>query len=450
MIRRALPLLLLTAAACASDRGSDTPPLHPDPSAPDRRDAAALSDLSGPLRLEMLLPLLMERSAAIAGARARLEAAAQRHPQAISLPDPKVEATYFTKNGMDPSGTFTRWQLMVRQEIPFPVVLSLRGDEATKDAEAEALRYEAAVRDAVADLKDVHAERAYLAAAARVQSAVRDVYRRYADVARGGAATARTRLPESFRAEALVAQAEYELKLLDEMRGIEDTRLRAMLRLSPSVALGEPADAAEVPVVDANPDDLARRALAYNQELRAAGVMTESAALAARRARWELAPSFEIGGGKMFNDDYDPSTGDKHDSTVLTLGVTVPLWFPAHVANIREADANLRAARADEMDRRAKLAANVARAAFRLRNAQRLAELYGRELVPQAEQALVRSQSMIAEGKESLASSLELAAMWQQLRLAELRAAADHAQALAALERLLGTSAAPVPQEAPR
>jgi len=120
------------------------------------------------------------------------------------------------------------------------------------------------------------------------------------------------------------------------------------------------------------------------------------------------------------------------------------------VANIREADANLRAARADEMDRRAKLAADVARAAFRLRNAQRLAELYGRELVPQAEQALVRSQSMMAEGKESLASSLELAAMWQQLRLAELRASADHAQALAALERLLGTSAAPVREEAAR
>jgi outer membrane protein TolC len=450
MFRRSLLPLVLAAASCASERADTTPPLHPDPSAPERRDAASLPDLSGPVRLETLLPLLLGRNAGIAAARARLEGAAERHPQAISLPDPKVEATYFTKNAMDPSGSFTRWELMVRQEIPFPVVLALKGDEAKKDAEAEALRYEAAVRDAVAELKDAHAERGYLAAATRVQAAVRDVYRRFADVARGGAATGRTRLPESFRADALAAQAEYELKLLEEMRGVEDARLRALLQLPPHLAIGEPSDAAEVPVVDANPDELARRALAYNQELRAAGVMTESAELAARRARWELAPSFEIGGGQRFNDDYDPATGDRHDSTVLSLGVTVPFWFPAHQARIREADAGLRAARAEESDRRATLAASVARAAFRLRNAQRLGDLYGRELVPQAEQALARSQSMMAEGKESLASSLELAATWQQLRLAELRAVADRAQALAALEKLLGTSAAPVHEEVPR
>ena len=73
--------------------------------------------------------------------------------------------------------------VMVRQDFPFPTVLSLRGDAADKEAEAEALRYEAAVRDAVAELKDVHAERAYLAQAARVQQALRDVYRRYAELA---------------------------------------------------------------------------------------------------------------------------------------------------------------------------------------------------------------------------------------------------------------------------
>ena len=81
-----------------------------------------------------------------------------------------------------------------------------------------------------------------------------------------------------------------------------------------------------------------------------------------------------------------------------------------------------------------------------MNNSARLAQLYGGELVPQAEAALLRSQEMVREGKESLASSLELAATWQQLRLAELRSVADHAQALAALERLLGTSAVPAPE----
>jgi outer membrane protein TolC len=412
---------------------------------------SGLPDLSGPLRLADLLPLLLHRNPGIRGARARLEAAAERHPQAISLPDPMVEATWYAKNAMDPEGSFPRWNLMVTQDIPFPVVLVLRGEAATKEAEAEALRYEAAVRDAVAELKDVEAERSYLAAAARVQSALRDVYRRYAEVARGGAASGRTRLPESFRAEALLSQAGYELTLVDEVRRVEDQRLRALLALPPAVALGDPADAAPPAGLDADADDLARRALAYNQELREAGVDVETAQLRSRIARWGYAPNLEVGAGWMKNDDFDPASGMKEDSTVVTFGLSIPIWLGAKAAAVREADANLRAAQAAEAGQRERVLADVARLAFRLRNSGRLASLYGRELVPQAEKALVRAESMVQEGSESLSSSLELAATWQQLRIAELRAQADQAQAVAALERLLGTSLVAAPAaEQPR
>jgi outer membrane protein TolC len=406
--------------------------------------------MSGPLRLADLLPVLLQRNPGVRAARARLEAAAERHPQAISLPDPMVEATWYAKNAMDPSGSFPRWNLMITQDFPFPTVLILRGEAATKEAEAEALRYEAAVRDAVAELKDVHAERAYLASAARVQAALRDVYRRYAEVARGGVDSGRTRLPESFRAEALLAQAGYELTLVDEVRRVEDQRLRALLAVPPALALGDPADAAPPAGLDADPDALARRALAYNQELREAGVDVETAQIRSSLARWGYAPTFSLGAGVMKNDEFDSSTGMKEDSTVVTFGLSIPIWFQAKSAAVREADANLRAARAAESGQRERVLADVARIAFRLRNAGRLAALYGRELVPQAEKALVRAQAMAQEGTESLSSSLELAATWQQLRIAELRAQADQAQAVAALERLLGASlvAAPSAEQA--
>lgn len=440
---------LAVAAGCATDRPDRPPP----PTLTDRAPASApaadapMPGLAGPLRLGDLLPLLLERNPGIRAARARLEAAAERYPQAIALPDPMVETTYFTKNAMDASGSFDRWNLMVTQEFPFPTVLVLRGEAATKEAEAEALRYEAVVRDAVADLKDVHAERAYLVAAAGVQSALLDVYRRYAELARGGAESGRTRLPESFRAEALLAQAGYELTLVEEVRRVEDQRLRALLALPASTPLGAPADAAAIPGLDVDLDELSRRAMAWNQELREAGVESEVARIGAKMARWEYAPMFTVGAGTMVGDDYNMDTGRTRDSNVVSLGLTIPLWVPAKAAGVREADAKLRAARAAESGRRELLLADVARIGFRLRNASRLATLYGRELVPQAEKALLRSQSMMAEGKESMSSSLELAATWQQLRVAELRAVADEAQAIAALERLLGTSleAAPAP-----
>jgi outer membrane protein TolC len=450
-----VPFAVAALAGCASE-GVARPPLPvageaPATTTPEHAASPApASELSGPLRLETLLPMLLERNPGVRAARARLEAAAQRYPQAISLPDPMVEATWYAKNAMDPDSPHERYDLMIKQEFPFPTVLSLRGDAATKEAEAEALRYEAAVRDAVADLKDVEAERAYLVGAARVQAALADVYRRYAELARGDAASGRAQLPESFRAEALLAQAKYETTLIDDVRRVEDQRLRALLSLPSTTALGEPADASPPSRIDVDIDALARRAIEHNQELRTAGVEVEVAGVGARLARWAYAPTFEIGGGPMINDEFDMASGRRTDSTVLTFGLTLPIWYGARDAGVREADAKVRAARAVESGERERVVADVARVAFRVRNSSRLAELYGKELVPQAESALVRSQSMMKEGKESLASSLELAATWQQLRIAELRSVADEAQAIAALERLLGTSLDAASSEAGR
>lgn len=456
-ITTALSVLFLVGgvAGCATSRRADDDPTSALTAAPltaGSRGAAPspapLPDLGAAAPMESLLPLLLERNPRIRSARARLEAAAERYPQAIALKDPMVEATWYAKNAMDPDDTFTRYNLMVRQEFPFPTVLVLRGDAATKEAEAEALRYEATVRDAVTELKDVQAERAYLARTEAVQSAIRDIYRRYAELARGGIGAGRTRLPESFRAEALLAQAGYELTLVAELRVVEDQRLRALLSLPRTASIAAPDAGPAPPPLDLDVEELSRRALVRNQEIRAAGIEAEGAGIGVRLARWEYAPMFTLGAGKMVNDDYDPASGMKEDSNVVSLGLTIPIWAGAKSAAVREAEARERAARAAESGERERVAADVARLAFRVRNASRLSVLYGRDLVPQAEKALLRSQAMVQEGKESMSSSLELAATWQQLRIAEIRAQADLEQAMAALERVLGASLEAVPEDA--
>ncbi|MGH7163029.1 MAG: TolC family protein [Planctomycetota bacterium] len=400
------------------------------------------------MRLDVLLPLVLGRSPRIATARARLEAVAERYPQEVALPDPMVEARYFTRNAMAIGEPFDRYDLMVRQEIPFPALLRWKGRAARTEAQAEALRYEAAVRDAVAELKEVHAERAYLAQAAAVQSAIRDIYRRYAELARADMTAGRTRLPESFRAEALLAQAGYDLLVVEELRAVEDQRLRALLALPPGTPIGDPADVGGLLPVAVDDAELAARAESYNQELRAAGVDVETASIGTRIARWENAPTVSLGVGRMMNDEFMEATGETRNSEVVTVGLTLPfVWFQKRAAAVREAERKLAAARAGWASERENLRAEVARAAFRLRNAERLSTLYAKEIVPQAELALLRSQEMVREGKETLASSLELAATWQQLRIAQLRAEADHAQAAAKLERLLGTSLVPAALE---
>lgn len=355
-----------------------------------------------------------------------------------------IEGTWYARNAMAEGQSYARYDLMLRQSFPLPAVLALRGDAADKGTEAAALRYEATVRDVFADVESVHAERGYLAAAESVQARLRDVFQHYAEIARTAMKDGALRLPEAFRAEALAAQAEYDLGVLRSLRRIQDERLRALLALPPGAAVGPPADVRPVLPLDVSDAALLEQALTWNQELREAGVEVERAEIGIRQAQWAYAPTFTAGVGVMKNDEFDMDRGRGEDSLLVSLGVTLPIWQQALSARVREAKARERAARAVESDRRVTLAADVAETAFRVRNAQKLSELYARTLVPQAESALSLADVRLREGQESLTTSLELASAWQQLSLAQLRAAADHAQALANLERLVGSPVVPV------
>ena len=168
--------------------------------------------------------------------------------------------------------------------------------------------------------------------------------------------------------------------------------------------------------------------------------MDEMAETDSRMARWNYAPMLVVGASRMFNDDFDMEAGKTRDATTLSFGITLPIWRAKLSAGVREADANLRAARSDESGMRSMLAADVTMTAFQVRTTARLADLYRRTLVPQAERALTVAEARVRDGQESLASALELAATWQQMTLARLRAEAELARAVAALERLLGTT----------
>jgi outer membrane protein TolC len=116
----------------------------------------------------------------------------------------------------------------------------------------------------------------------------------------------------------------------------------------------------------------------------------------------------------------------------------VPLWLPKDNAAIRQARANERAAALEKMDAVQRVRDRLARAWFRLRNADRLNRLYRDVLVPRARAAASTSEDLLATGKGTLAGTLETVAVYHQFRLAAARASADHGQALADLEVAIG------------
>jgi outer membrane protein TolC len=75
---------------------------------------------------------------------------------------------------------------------------------------------------------------------------------------------------------------------------------------------------------------------------------------------------------------------------------------------------------------------------FRLENARRIMELYGKELLPQAAKSMEIAETWFRQGESSFSDFIETQAVWYNFQLAYARAQADYGKYLARLEGLVG------------
>ncbi len=435
---------LLSGCAAASAPPPAGPPLRESGSREDAGTAPA-DDLVGRIATGVsyadLLRGVLDRNPAVAAARARWQAALEKHPQALTLPDPMLSFQYYTRVSMNPAAP-QRVDAMLSQEIPFPAKIALQGDLALREAEMARLAYDMALRDAAAEARQALLELAYIDRAQEAVAATAEILARYATVAAGELAAGRTSLPEEIRARTLLAQSGYDRTLLEDLRRAEEQRIRGLLRLPPGAAVG-PAAPVDFRPVAARLDDLYRLAEARSQELAMARVRLDMAGLEVAVARWEFAPDLQVGGLWMRN--MEDAGGEFMGGRAFTFGLTVPIWVLAKSARVREAGALENAAGADREAVVEGIRTGAARLYFRAVNAGRLVLLYRDTLIPQAEKSLLLAETLFREGRGSLAGTLETALAWQNFQLAYRRALSDHGQAVAMLEMVIGASVTETP-----
>lgn len=395
---------------------------------------ASPADLATRANLETLLRLVAKDNPAVRAAHFRWLAATHKHAQAIALPDPKIEARYFVKRVDD------RWMLSLTQDVPYPGKLVISGKIANREAEIARLKYDAALRDALSEVKELYFELYYIDRAQKVTEEIKKLYDRYAALAVGGEGVAAPKLPETFRAESQRAQLSYDLVQLKEIRAATVEQLRSALAAPADTAIGPTDDVADPVEMGEGVEALQQIAQQRNQELAAAGVEVERAKYQAKLARRAPIPDLMLGGV------YERMKGD--DSQVgVVAGVSLPLWFPKYRAMAKEARQNENAACAELDAQGLKVRADLAKAYFSLSNSFRLVRLYRDTLLPQARQALQSAEELYrvkpgtpTAAQVNLASVLETTATLQNFELARLRATADFYINIARIERTLGTA----------
>lgn len=413
------------------------------PPAPVNRPAPPASEEFGALQngieLAGVLRVAGERNPRIAAARARWKAAIEKYPQAVALPDPMVElGARYAQRQSGPKN----WVYRFSQSLPFPSKLSVQGEVALHESEIARLQYEATIRDEFVEAKEACYELAYLAQAEETVAKVQELLERFAAFAAGELKVGATTLPESFRAQAQLAQLQYDRILVRELRETEQARLRSLLLLPPGTPLGPAAPPPFQPVTTDLPT-LTARAEAHNQELQAAGRAVDKALAGLDLARQGRIPDFNF---TVMAET--PDTGKEPDEVEGTVGLNLPLQEGRNAARIREAQAMREAATADRVAEQSRVQAGTARLYFRMTNARRLVVLYRDSLLPQATQAMNAAEELFRAGKASFAAMTETAATWYNFQLAYHRAESDHAQAVGRLEQILGTTIEASPADA--
>ncbi len=390
--------------------------VYAPPSAPE-----VLSRLGETSTLDDYLQHAFAQSPRLRAAFDRWMAALERIPQARSLDDPSLSFEYFIEQ-MD-----TRYQVSLTQMFPAFGKLALREGQAAAEAEAAMHTFEAERLVLYDQVVNAFYEYDYLR---RVISVTDENSRLLDDLE--AVVMSRYKAGLAPFSDLIKTQVEKD-RLANDLASLRDARcaqsaeLAAILNLPVYEVLAWPDASPSGPsIVDLDVLDVMLADL--NPELKAAGARVDAARHQERLARKRYLPDVMLGAGWMVAPGMD-GRGDESDVSLMA-GMTIPLWWGRTRAEIREAEAMLRAASSERDDMQSRLKAELNMAVFKFRDAERRIGLFGTSLVPKAEQALEVARQEFSTGKADFMTLIDAQRTLLEFRLMLERATADREIAL--------------------
>lgn len=395
--------------------------------------SAAAEPPSAELSLPALVAQARERNPSLRAARERRRSLSAAAGAAWAWKDPVVGLTRIDMPERDERSTM----LSIEQEVPFPGKTATEARMKGHEARIAEQDLRARELEVVTDVK-VHFHRlvwldrgaAALRRDAQILAAVARVAR--ARVAAGGGGA-----EDALIAQARLQQLESQAYEWEQRRLIEEEGLNALLAAPPGTTrrLAFSSGLPEVPLSAADAAELAAR---VNPMILSTGHMLRHARLTGRLGALGYLPDFRFNYARE-------SFRRERPETRLGAAVSVPLWLwkqeglrRAAVAHRGEAEAQ---AEAVLLEARAR----VLQEHVELRLHRRLAEVYGREVVPLAESALRIALKNYETGRADYAKLAESVRTLIEAQLKLYEEEYHFGEHWAMLERAVG---AELPQEA--
>jgi outer membrane protein, heavy metal efflux system len=369
----------------------------------------------------------------------RWKAALERVPQAKSLPDPRFSYRHYIEEVETRRGPM-RNAFDLSQSFPWFGKLDLAGDVASEAARVAEQQYEAIRDELFFNVTHAYYEFYYLLRALAVSNENLALIKHLESVARTRYKTASGSHPDVIRAQVELGKVEDRLIQLQELRAPVAARLNAVLNRNLSAEIAVPSSF-EPSATSIQESTLMDRLVDDNPRLLALSHEVDKYSVASRLAKKQFAPNLALGVNYIDIGSYSsvPTGIDNgRDAVSVMLSINIPLWGQKYSAGVREAKLKRQAASKQKSDLANQLKAQLKMALYKVRDAKRKLDLYGQGLVPKAQQSLKVTEQSYRSGDGSFLDLIDAQRTLLEFQLAYQRALADHEQALARIELLVG------------
>ncbi len=408
------------------------------PMAVDEAIPPVFPELGGPHPVEDYIQFALGQNPAVQAARMRLQASANRVPQAASLPDPMAGATLYAEPIQTAAGQ-QEFALNASQKVPWFGKLSAAAAMAEQEVQAARAQLAAAELDVIEKVKRAYYELYFVEQSIRITEEnkrqlqlIQDIVDRRYRVER------KVTQQDLLRVQVELARLETDLVRLRQQLDSAQARLARQLHVSPET----PLRAVEQIAVDQVPRDLEslyRCAVASRPELHAALAAIHRDRVGVDMARLNYFPDVTLGLNWIDTADAGLSPiANGRDAFLVTAGVNLPIYRKRLDAGVREAESKA-VASARQYDAAKDQTMEEVKDLFAQSTSQEeLLRLFREDILPKAEQTLQQSIGAYTVGEVDI---LQLVDNWRQLLrfyLMQKQLEAQLGQSVASLARVVG------------
>ena len=375
------------------------------------------------------------------------KAALEQIPQAKALQDPKFTFGYYIEEVETRVGPMNS-KVGLMQTFPWFGEIEARTDTASAKANAARQRYEAVKLKLFNQIKQNYFEYSYLATAIQVANENLQLLTHFEQVARAKYKTSAATHPDVIRSQIELAKLQDVLTSLEKLQSPMAARLNALLNRPAESPLPWP-EKPPLNYVNLHRKDIIETLVQSNPDLSAFKWEIEAAKSSIELAKTKFYPDIGVGvDWTQVGSARSPGVSDSgKDAVALMFSINIPLWRNSYHAAERQAQARLRKARFEKVEKENQIIATVFDVLYEIDDSRRKTTLFGDTLLPKTETLVQASETAYKSGSEDFLSLIDAQRMLLGYRLDHERAMINYQQNLAELEMLIGKELTPMPAE---